>query len=173
MIKQFDGHIPSISPSAYVADEAVVIGKVIIEKDASVWPGAVLRGDVEDIIIKEGSNVQDGALVHTNYGSPTIIGAGVTVGHGAVVHGAAIDDDCLIGMGAVLLDRVKVGRGSIIGAGAVVAEGSEIPPGKLVLGVPSKVVRDITPEEISKIKANAEDYKRLTRLYKKTCRRAI
>lgn len=173
MIKRFDIYEPSVAPTAYVADDAVVIGKVIIEKDASVWPGAVLRGDVEDIIIKEGANVQDGALVHTNYGAPTIIGAGVTVGHGAIIHGAAIDDDCLIGMGAVLLDRVKIARGSIVGAGAVVPEGAEIPPGKLVLGVPAKVVRDLRPDEIAHIKSNADDYKKLTRLYKKTCRRAI
>jgi len=171
MLKEFNGSKPDISPSAYVADEAVIIGKVIVGKDASVWPGAVLRGDVEEIIIGEGSNVQDGTLIHTNYGIPTIIGSGVTIGHGAIIHGAAIDDDCLIGMGAVILDGVKIGRGSIVGAGAVVTEKTEIPPGKLVLGLPSRIVRDTTPHEITKIKSNAEDYRKFAKLYKKTSRR--
>jgi len=171
MLKEFNGSKPDISPSAYVADEAVIIGKVTVGKDASVWPGAVLRGDVEEIIIGEGSNVQDGTLIHTNYGIPTIIGSGVTIGHGAIIHGAAIDDDCLIGMGAVILDGVKIGRGSIVGAGAVVTEKTEIPPGKLVLGLPSRIVRDTTPDEITKIKSNAEDYRKFAKLYKKTSRR--
>lgn len=171
MLKEFNGHKPDIAPSAYISDEAVIIGKVIVGKNASVWPGAVLRGDVEEIIIGEGSNVQDGVMIHTNYGIPTIIGGGVTIGHGAIIHGAAIDDDCLVGMGAVLLDGVKIGRGSIIGAGAIVTEKTEIPSGKLVLGIPAKIVRDTTADEISKIKANAEDYIKFSQLYKKTCRR--
>ncbi len=173
MLKEFNGSKPEIAPSSYVSDEAVIIGKVIVAKESSVWPGAILRGDVEEIIIGEGSNVQDGVMIHTNYGIPTIIGRDVTIGHGAIIHGAAIDDDCLIGMGAVLLDGVKIGRGSIVGAGAVVPEKMEIPPGKLVLGVPAKIIRDTTPEEILRIKANAEDYRKFAQLYKKTCRRVF
>jgi len=173
MLKEFNGYKPDIAPSSYIADEAVIIGKVVIAKNASVWPGAVLRGDVEEIIIGEGSNVQDGVMIHTNYGIPTIIGRDVTIGHGAIIHGAAIDDDCLIGMGAVLLDGVKIGRGSIIGAGAILTEKTEIPPGKLVLGVPAKVMRDTTPDEITKIKANALDYQKFAQLYKKTSRRVF
>lgn len=167
MIKQFNGHSPEIHPSSYVSEEAVVIGKVFIGKNVSIWPGAVLRGDVEDIIIKDDTNIQDGVLIHTNYGIPTIIGCGVSVGHGAVLHGTAIGDNCLIGMKAVLLDGSEIGANSVVGAGAVVTEKTRILSGKLVLGVPAKVIRDLTPEEIAYIKANAVDYIKFLQIYKK------
>lgn len=168
MIKPFNGHTPKIHSSSYISEEAVIIGKVFIGEDVSIWPGAILRGDVEDIIIKDGTNIQDGVLIHTNYGVPTIVGSGVSVGHGAVLHGTTIGDNCLIGMNAVLLDGSKVGDNCIVGASAVVTGNMVIPQGKLVLGIPAKVVRDITSDELAKIKSNADEYKKFLKIYKKT-----
>lgn len=158
MLREYEGHIPKVDPSAYVFDNAVVIGKVMIGADSSVWPGCVLRGDVENILIGEGTNIQDGTIIHTNYGMPSIIGKGVVVGHRAVLHGCRIGDRCLIGMGAVVLDGAVVGDDCIIGAGALVTEKAVIPSGSLVLGVPGKVARQVNDEEKEKIAKNAREY---------------
>ena len=145
-------------PAPWIHETAVVLGRVTLGDDVSVWPTAVIRGDVERIEIGARSNVQDGAVIHADEGIPTIIGADCVIGHRAVVHGTVLEDGVLVGMGAVLLNRLRVGAGSIIGAGAVVTEGMQIPPGSLVLGVPAKVVRTLSAEQQATIKDNAARY---------------
>jgi carbonic anhydrase/acetyltransferase-like protein (isoleucine patch superfamily) len=147
-----------IDPSAFIHDSAVVIGNVHLGPRASVWPTAVLRGDVDRIEVGEDSNVQDGAVLHCEEGIPCIIGKRVTIGHRAIVHGALVQDDVLIGMGAIVLNKVVVGRGSLIGAGTVVSEGTVIPPDSLVLGVPGKVVRTLNPEQRERLAAGHVSY---------------
>ena len=158
MLKEYEGHKPKISSSAYVFENAILIGKVMLDAHSSVWPGCVLRGDVEDILVGERSNIQDGCILHSNYDLPVVVGKGVTVGHRAVLHGCKIGDNCLIGMGAVILDGAVIGDGCIIGAGALVTEKSVIPESSLVLGVPGKISRQVTPEEVEKIKKSAAEY---------------
>jgi carbonic anhydrase/acetyltransferase-like protein (isoleucine patch superfamily) len=148
----------SIHPSAFIHPLAVVIGNVSLGPRVSIWPTAVVRGDSDSIEIGEDSNVQDGTVVHVDDGVPTRIGKRVAIGHRAIIHGATIDDDCLIGMGAILLNDVRVGSGSIIGAGALCPEGREIPPNSLVLGVPGRVVRQTTAEERERIRRTVEAY---------------
>ena len=147
-----------IHPTAFIHPLAFVCGDVTLGARVSVWPTAVVRGDTAAITIGEGSNVQDGTVVHVDHGVPCTIGARVAIGHRAIVHGATVADDCLIGMGAVLLNRVRVGTGSIVGAGAVCREGMEIPPHSLVLGVPGRVVRETTPEERERIARTVASY---------------
>lgn len=166
MIKEFNNIKPQINHTAYVDDNAVIIGKVILGENVSVWPGCVLRGDIEDILVDEGSNLQDGVLVHTNHNMPVIIGKDVTVGHGAILHGCRIGNNCLIGMGAIILDGAVIEDDCIIGAGSVVTENAHIEKGRLVLGVPGKIVRTLTLQEINKITKNAEEYKSLILLHK-------
>jgi carbonic anhydrase/acetyltransferase-like protein (isoleucine patch superfamily) len=132
-----------IDPSSYLAPGAVVLGDVALGPDSSVWYCTVIRGDTEQIWIGEGTNLQDLTMVHADPGVPCLIGRRVTVGHRVILHGCVVEDDCLIGMGAILLNRVKVGAGSIIGAGALVLEGTEIPPGSLTVGSPAKVIRPV------------------------------
>ena len=141
-----------IHPLAYVA------GRVTLSPGVSVWPFAVLRGDTEAIVVGEDSNIQDGTIVHADRGKPALIGKRVGIGHRCIVHGCVIEDECLIGMGAVLLNGVRVGTGSIVGAGAVCPEGMEIPPGSVVLGVPARVVRSVRPEERARIVATVAAY---------------
>ena len=136
-----------IDSTAYVHPTAVVLGDVTLGARVSVWPTAVLRGDSDTIVIGADSNVQDGAVIHVDEGIPTRVGNRVAIGHRAIVHGATIDDDVLIAMGAVLLNGVHVGSGSIIGAGAVLPEGKRIPENSLVIGVPGRIVRQTTNEE--------------------------
>jgi carbonic anhydrase/acetyltransferase-like protein (isoleucine patch superfamily) len=147
-----------IDPSAFIHEQAVVIGDVHLGPRSSVWPTAVLRGDVDRIEVGADSNVQDGAVLHCEEGIPCIIGKRVTIGHRAIVHGAFVQDDVLIGMGAIVLNNVVVGRGSLIGAGAVVAEGTVIPPDSLVLGVPGKVVGTLSSEQRARLSAGHESY---------------
>ncbi|WP_049577209.1 gamma carbonic anhydrase family protein [Streptomyces sp. SBT349] len=161
----FDGHRPAIDPGAYVAPTATAIGDVTVADGASLWFGTVVRADTERIVIGRGSNVQDGCVLHADPGFPALLGAGVSVGHRAIVHGSTVEDDCLIGMGAVLLNGSHIGRGSLIAAGAVVLEGVRVPPGSLVAGVPGKVRRALTPEEAEGVSANAAHYRELARRY--------
>jgi carbonic anhydrase/acetyltransferase-like protein (isoleucine patch superfamily) len=140
-----------------------VIGDVTIGAGASVWPTSVLRGDTAPIVVGEDSNVQDGTIVHVDRGVPCTIGARVAIGHRAIVHGATVEDDCLIGMGAIVLNRVVVGRGSIVGAGALCTEGMIIPPNSLVLGVPGRVIRETTDVERERIAKTVEAYRALSR----------
>jgi carbonic anhydrase/acetyltransferase-like protein (isoleucine patch superfamily) len=151
----------------WIHETAVVLGRVDLGDDVSVWPTAVIRGDVERIVIGARSNVQDGAVIHADEGIPTMIGADCVIGHRAVVHGTVLEDGVLVGMGAVLLNGVHVGRGSIIGAGAVLTEGMQVPPGSLVLGVPGKVVRQLSAEQQAKIIENASRYAGLKEFYRR------
>lgn len=132
-----------IHSTAFVAPGAFVLGDVFLGRDASVWYNAVIRGDVDHISIGDDTNIQDLCMVHADPGIPCLIGPRVTVGHRVILHGCEVEEDCLIGMGAILLNRVRVGAGSVIGAGAVLLEGTEIPPGSLVVGLPGKVVRQV------------------------------
>ena len=149
---------PAVAPTAFVHPAAHVYGDVVLGERASVWPTAVLRGDTAPIVVGADSNVQDGTIVHVDAGVPCTIGARVAIGHRAIVHGATIEDDCLIAMGAILLNRAHVGRGSIVGAGALVAEGRVIPPNSLVVGVPGRIVRETTPDERERIRRTVEAY---------------
>ena len=149
---------PQIDATAYVAAQAVVIGDVRLAAHCSVWPTAVLRGDINFIEIGEGSNIQDGSIVHLAEDLPVRVGKLVTVGHRAILHACTVEDECLIGMGATILDGAVIGRGSIIGAHALVTKGLHIPPGSLVMGTPAKVVRALRPEEIADIHTWADHY---------------
>lgn len=134
-------------PLVYIHPSAVVIGDVHLEKGSSIWPGAVLRGDYNHISIGKNTNIQDLALVHISDELPCILGDNITVGHGAIVHACKIEDDVLVGMGAILLDGCHIGKGAWIAAGSLVPPGMSIPPGVLALGSPAKIIRELTPEE--------------------------
>ena len=149
---------PRIHPSAFIHPRAVVLGKVTLGARVSVWPTAVVRGDSEEITIGDDTNVQDGTIVHADPGLPTVIGARVGIGHRAIVHGAVVEDDCLIAMGAIVLNGAWIGTGSIVGAGAVVTEGMQVPPNSLVLGVPARVVRGTTPAMRERIAHTVRSY---------------
>ena len=147
-----------VDPTVFIADNAVVLGDVKIDSEATIWFNAVVRGDTSSIRIGRGSNIQDGCVLHADPGFPCKIGAHVTIGHAAVVHGATIDDDVLIGLRAVVLNGATVGSGSVIAAGAIVTEGATIPPNSLVMGVPGKVVRETTEEHRRQIRHAAQHY---------------
>jgi carbonic anhydrase/acetyltransferase-like protein (isoleucine patch superfamily) len=158
MIHTYGGHTPRIAGSAYIAESADIIGDVEIGENASIWFQSVLRGDIDPIRVGANSNIQDGSVVHTMLGSPTIVGDWVTVGHRAVLHGCTIENHCLIAMGAILLNNVKVGEGSIVGAGALVLENTVIPPRSLYLGVPAHFQRQLTDSDRRFIDMHATHY---------------
>lgn len=166
-IYQFKEHAPKIDDSAYVAQEAVVIGKVEIKANASVWPGAVLRGDNEIISLGEGSNAQDGAVFHTDPGYPCTIGKNVTIGHQAMLHGCTVEDGALIGIKAIVLNGAVIGKESLVGAGALVTEGKVFPPRSLILGSPAKVVRELSDEEVQTMQRNGTNYQQRAQAFKK------
>ncbi len=161
---------PQIDPSVYIAEGARVIGDVVLGPGASVWFNAVLRGDTERILIGEGTNIQDGAVVHADPGYPCVVGARVVAGHGAILHGCQIGDDCLIGMGAIVLNGARLGPGCIVAAGALIPERREIPERSLVMGVPARVVRAVTDAEVEEIRAAAERYRQRAATYRSTLR---
>jgi len=132
-----------IDPTAFIAQGAVVLGDVHLGKNASVWFNSVVRGDTARILIGDETNIQDLSMIHADPGLPCLVGNRVTVGHRVILHGCTVEDDCLIGMGAILLNQVHVGRGSVIGAGALLLEGTEVPPGSLVVGFPGRIVRPV------------------------------
>lgn len=140
---------PSIHPTAFIASTAAVMGDVTLGEEASVWYGAVLRGDMAPITIGAQSNIQDGTIVHVDAGVPCAVGQRVGVGHRVILHGCIVEDDCLIAMGSVLLNGVRIGTGSVVAAGAVVKEGMQVPPGSLVMGVPGRIIRTVD-EELSR-----------------------
>jgi carbonic anhydrase/acetyltransferase-like protein (isoleucine patch superfamily) len=156
----------TIDESAYVAPDASLAGDVTIGAHASIWFQAVLRGDMAPIVIGDDSNVQDGCVVHVDENLPATIGARVTMGHGAIVHGATIGDDCLIAMRAVVLNGCTVGKNCLIGAGAVLTEDTVVPDGSLVLGVPAKVIRPLRAEELERVRDNAREYLNLAAAYR-------
>lgn len=167
MIEEFKGIRPTIDPSAWVHVQAVVIGKVVLGPRVSVWPGAVLRGDEEPIVIGEESNIQDLTVVHTSRGgAPVVIGRRVTVGHRVILHGTKVGDGALIGMGAILLDGSEVGEGAIIAAGALLPEGAKVPRDKLAVGLPAKVIRDVTEAERLRVREGVKIYLDLLASYK-------
>jgi carbonic anhydrase/acetyltransferase-like protein (isoleucine patch superfamily) len=143
--------VPTIHPTAFVHPLAYVAGNVTLGARVSVWPTAVIRGDSDAITIGDDSNVQDGTVVHVDDGVPTTIGKRVAIGHRAIIHGSTVEDDCLIGMGAILLNGVRVGSGSIVGAGALCPEGMQIPPNSLVIGLPARRLRETTDAERERI----------------------
>ena len=152
---------PVVAASAWLAPGATLIGDVQLHDDASIWYSAVLRADGDRIVIGSGSNIQDGSIVHADPGYPVAVGAGVSVGHRAILHGCSIENDVLIGMGAIVMNGARIGSGSLVAAGALVPEGVQIPPRSLVAGIPGKVRRDITDEEHERILANARTYRQL------------
>jgi len=157
---------PEIHPTVFLAPTATVVGDVTIGAESSLWFGVVVRGDVEPIRIGRRTNLQDQVIVHvTSGGGPTVIGDGVTIGHRAVVHGCTIHDDCLIGIGAIVLDGAEVGPEALVGAGALVPPGMRVPPRTLVVGVPAKAVRELRPEELESIRRSASNYVTLRRSY--------
>jgi len=160
-----DGIKPQISVTAYIAPGAKVIGSVTLCDCASIWFGAVLRGDNDPIWVGCGSNIQDGAVIHADPGIPTTIGHGVTIGHRAIVHGARVGDNSLIGMGATLLNRVVIGANSLVGAHALVTEGKEFPDGSLILGSPARAIRPLTDAEIAGLRLSAATYVANARRY--------
>ncbi|MBR3767094.1 MAG: gamma carbonic anhydrase family protein [Clostridia bacterium] len=167
MIKSFSGKTPVIDESAFIAENATVIGDVTIGKGSSVWYSAVLRGDMCSIKIGKNSNIQDNATIHVGIKDSAIIGDGVTVGHNALVHGATVEDNALIGMGSVVLDGAVIGKNSIVAAGAVVTSGTVVPPNSLVAGVPATVVKELSATKVMGNKMNAMAYTTLASKYKK------
>lgn len=161
----FRGQAPRTEQAFFVAPNASIIGDVELAEGSSVWFTAVLRGDSSSIRLGARSNLQDGVVVHADPDFPARIGAGVSVGHRAVVHGCTIEDDCLIGMGAVILNGAVIGAGSLVAAGAVVGEGVVIPPRSLVAGVPGKVKRELSDEQVARLKVNADNYVELARAH--------
>lgn len=157
-VYELDGVAPRIAQTAWVADSAQVMGDVTVEADASVWFGVVARGDTDHLHIGEGSNIQDGCVLHADVGQPLVVGRHVTVGHKVMLHGCTIGDESLIGIGAVILNGAKIGKNCLVGAGALVTEGKEFADGSMILGSPAKVVRQLSAEQIEGIRRSAQHY---------------
>ncbi len=163
---EFDGKKPKVHPNAYVSPRASLLGDVEVGEDSSIWEFAVLRGDMNYIKVGRGSSIQDNATVHCEFMNPTSIGDNVTAGHNCVIHGAEIGDNVVIGIGAIVLSGAKIGENSVIGAGSVVTERTEIPPNSLVLGIPGKVVKEVSEGMIEGFRANAQLYVELGKKHK-------
>ncbi|MGM0661523.1 MAG: gamma carbonic anhydrase family protein [Pseudomonadota bacterium] len=161
-----DGHAPQVADDTWIAPDANLIGKVVVEDAASIWFGCTLRGDNEVIRVGAGTNVQDHTVMHTDMGYPLLIGAGCTIGHKAMLHGCTIFENCLIGMGACVLNGARIGRDCLIGAGALITEGKEIPEGSLVMGAPGKVVRTLDANAIEALRAAALHYQQNMRRFR-------
>jgi gamma-carbonic anhydrase len=161
MIRAYDEKLPKIHDNCFIAESSDIIGDVEIDKGSSLWYRAVIRGDMNEIRIGKNTNIQDGAVIHCDSDAPTIIGSCVTVGHNAIIHGADIKDNVLIGMGAIILNHAVIGEYTIVGAGAIITGGKEIPPRSLVLGSPGKVVRTLTEDEVKSIEKSAMTYLKL------------
>lgn len=155
---EIDGNTPDIPDSCFVAPNASIIGEVSLATDCSVWPFASLRADSDTITVGAGTNIQDNTVLHTATGYPTTVGENVTIGHNAIVHACTVADECLIGMGAVVLTGAEIGEHCLIAAGAVIPEEKEIPAGSVVMGVPGKVVREVTEDDVERIRENARIY---------------
>ena len=170
-IYQLGDAVPQIHESAWVADSAQVMGRIELEQDASVWFGAVLRGDNEPIRIGRCSNIQDGSVLHSDVGQPMTVGPYVTVGHQAMLHGCTIGEGSLIGIGAIVLNGARIGKNCLVGAGALVTEGKEFADGSMILGSPARVVRQLTSEQIAGIRRNVLGYVENARHFKAGLRR--
>jgi carbonic anhydrase/acetyltransferase-like protein (isoleucine patch superfamily) len=166
LILPIGGRAPKLHAESWVAPNATVIGPVTLAARASVWYGATLRAEAEPIEIGFGTNIQDGATVHVDPGFPLTIGAGVSVGHNAVLHGCTVEDDCLIGMGAIVLNGARIGAGSLVAAGALVPQGMVVPPRSLIAGVPGRVRRELSDDEVNNNRVNAQVYQGLIELHR-------
>lgn len=165
MLVQVKGKKPKVDEKTFIAENSSIIGEVSIGKDCGIWFGAVLRGDESKITIGNETNIQDNAVLHGDSEYAVEIGNGVTIGHGAIIHGCEIEENCLVGMGAIILNGAKIGKNTMIAAGSLVSQNKEIPEGVLVLGVPGKVVRKLTEEEIESLKESRRNYVELKNLY--------
>lgn len=162
---------PQLADSVWLADSAHIIGDVRLAADVSIWFNAVLRGDNEPIVLGDGSNVQDGCVLHTDPGAPLTVGKWVTVGHKAILHGCTVGDESLVGMGAVVLNHAVIGRYCLVGAGALVTEGKTFPDGSLIVGSPARVVRQLAPEQMAALRHSAQKYIENARRYRAQLRR--
>ncbi|WP_329485975.1 gamma carbonic anhydrase family protein [Kitasatospora sp. NBC_01246] len=167
LIAAVGDRVPDIDPTAFVAPNAVVVGSVTVGAGASVWYGAVIRGDAEAITVGAGSNIQDNCTLHADLGFPLVIGERISVGHNAVLHGCVIEDDVLVGMNSTVLNGARIGAGSLVAAGAVVPQGMEVPAGSLVAGVPARIRRELTEEERAGVTFNGEGYRLLADAHRK------
>jgi carbonic anhydrase/acetyltransferase-like protein (isoleucine patch superfamily) len=166
MIRSFRGITPSVAASAYIDPSAQVIGDVAVGERSSVWPFTALRGDIEPIRVGEETNIQENSVIHTDKGFPAIIGSRVSVGHGAVVHGCTIEDECLIGIGAIVLTGARIGRGAVVAAGSLVPEGMQVPPDTVVMGTPAKPRRPVNEEEKARFRAGVANYAERAKLFR-------
>lgn len=158
MIYSLEKRVPQFKGNHWIADNATLIGSVTLGVDVSIWYQCVLRGDNDDLIIGDGSNVQDGSVVHTDPGLKVVIGQNCTIGHLVMLHGCQVGDNCVIGIKTVILNRARIGKNCIVGANSLITEGKEFPDGSLILGAPAKVVRPLTPQEIQMNTLNAQHY---------------
>ncbi|CAN5468936.1 gamma carbonic anhydrase family protein [soil metagenome] len=166
MIKPFKDIYPTIAESAFITDDAIVIGDVVIGEDASVWFGSIIRGDVNFIRIGARTNIQDGTIIHVSSKThSTVLEENITVGHRVTLHGCHIESGCLIGMGAIIMDGVRVGHNSLVGAGSLLTPGTQIPPNSLVIGSPAKVKRSLTAEELAYLHKSWQNYVDLKKHY--------
>lgn len=157
----FEGHLPQLLPGSFAAPNITAVGRLTLSRGASLWYGVVARADRNTIHIGEGTNIQDNSVLHVSPVHPMRIGRGVTVGHGAILHGCTVEDNCLIGMGAILMNGCVIGAGSLIAAGALISENTVIPPGSLVMGSPGRIRRELSAEEITGISTSAALYRQL------------
>jgi len=165
-VRSYLGVSPTLGRGVFVAETAMVIGDTVIGDGSSIWYGAVVRGDQMPIRIGARTSIQDNSVIHVTSGvSGTTVGDRVTVGHNVILHACTVEDDCIIGMGSILLDRVRIGRGSIVGAGALVTPGTIVPPGSMVMGAPGRVKRPISDDERAWIASSADHYDELTQRY--------
>ena len=167
MIMDFEGVTPRINKNTYISESVDIIGKVNVEENVNIWFGTRLRGDMNNIIIGENTNIQENSVVHVDINSPCIIGKNVTIGHGTIIHGCSISDNVLVGMGSIILNNAKIGKNTIIGAGSLITQGKEFPEGVLILGNPAKVIRQLTEAEIESIQRSSDNYVSLSKKYKK------
>lgn len=170
-IYQFHHHTPKISPSAFIADSAQIIGKVNIAENSSIWFNTVIRGDNEEITIEQDCNIQEASVLHTDMGYPLMIGKKVTVGHQAMLHGCQIKEGCLIGIQAIILNGAIIGKNCLVGAGALITENKVFPDNSLILGSPAKIVRTLSPEEINQIYTSAQHYVKRGQEFKTACKK--
>ena len=166
MLRSYRGISPRVAPSAYIDPGAHIIGDVSIGERSSVWPSAALRGDIEPIRVGDETNIQEGAVLHTDSGFPTTLGDRVTVGHLALLHGCIVEDDALIGMGAIVLNGARVGKGAVVASGALVPEGMQVPAGTLVMGTPAKPRRAVTAEEQERFRKGVRNYAERAAIFK-------
>jgi carbonic anhydrase/acetyltransferase-like protein (isoleucine patch superfamily) len=167
MIMSFAEKSPSVEKASFIAENASIIGNVTLEENANIWFGAVLRADIAEIRVGKNTNIQDNAVIHVSIGKPAIIGDNVTIGHSAIVHGATVGNNVLIGMGSIILDGAVIGDNCVIGAGAVVTSNTVVPDNTMMLGTPAKPVKEITPDKAEGIKMSAEGYVKLSKSFNK------